>query len=172
MAVCAGLRRLRCAHAEEERTHDLDRVSVGVRYRGRTARRARVCLDLQRSLASRLAGRLDHAFAGHPLPALHPAAVELSKAAVVAGLQGNKDVVLKLYTVEVDPREKDVSKILAAFNKTMKTNISPADIKSSAVMKHMNSDLNIANALMVNSTPTMFFDDKLDKTKRKFEMVK
>jgi thiol:disulfide interchange protein DsbC len=107
-----------------------------------------------------------------PLPSLHPSAVELVKAAVAAEIQGEKDVVLKLYTVEVDPNEKDIKKILAAFNKTMKTNITPADLKSKAVMKHIKSDLNIANTLMVNGTPTMFFDDKLDKTKRKFEKVK
>lgn len=104
-----------------------------------------------------------------PLPSLHPAAVELVKAAVVAELQGKKDVVLKLYTVEVDSKEKDINKILAAFNKTMKTNITPEDLKSEAVLNHIKSDLDIANALMVNGTPTMFFDDKLDKTKRKFE---
>lgn len=107
-----------------------------------------------------------------PLPSLHPAAVELVKAAVVAEMQGKKDVVLNLYKVEVDAKEKDVNKILAAFNKTMKTNVSPADLKSKSVLEHINSDLEIANNLMVNGTPTMFFDDKLDKTKRKFEKVK
>lgn len=107
-----------------------------------------------------------------PLPSLHPAAVELVKAAVAAELQGKKDVVLKLYSIEIDPREKDISRILEAFNKTMKTNITPADINSKAVMNHINSDLNIANNLMVRGTPTMFFDDKLDKTKRKYEKVK
>lgn len=107
-----------------------------------------------------------------PLPSLHPAAVELVKAAVAAELQGKKDVVLKLYTVEVDSAEKDINKILAAFNKAMKTNITVADIKSKAVMDHINSDLEIANNLMVNGTPSMFFDDKLDKTKRKYEKAK
>ena len=107
-----------------------------------------------------------------PLPSLHPAAVELVKAAVAAELEGEKDVVLKLYTVEIDSKEKDVNKILAAFNKTMNTNIKPLDLKSKAVMNHINSDLKIANDLMVGGTPTMFFDDKLDKTKRKFEKAK
>ncbi len=107
-----------------------------------------------------------------PLPSLHPAAVELVKAAVAAELKGEKDVVLKLYTVEVDSREKDINKILAAFNKTMKTNITVADIKSKEVMDHIKSDLEIASNLMVGGTPTMFFDDKLDKTKRKFQKVK
>nr|WP_321268536.1 thioredoxin domain-containing protein [uncultured Sulfurimonas sp.] len=107
-----------------------------------------------------------------PLPALHPAAVELVKAAVAAELQGVKDVVLKLYTVEIDSNEKDINKILAVFNKTMKTDIKPSDLKSKEVMNHINSDLDIADTLMVGGTPTVFFDDKLDKTKRKFEKAK
>ena len=107
-----------------------------------------------------------------PLASLHPAAVDLVKAAVVAEMQGKKDVVLKLYTVDVKANEKDVNKILAAFNSVFKTKITPADLKSEAVMKHIKSDMNIASELMVNGTSTMFFDDKLDKSKRKFEKAK
>ena len=107
-----------------------------------------------------------------PLAQLHPAAVDLSKAAVAAELQGKKDVVLNLYKVKVDAREKDTKKILAAFNKTMKTDIKPEDLKAKAVLKHIVSDLDIAEAIMVNGTPTVFFDGKLDKTKRKYEKVK
>ncbi len=107
-----------------------------------------------------------------PLGSLHPAAVELVKAAVAAELQGKKDVVLNLYKVEVDSREKNIKKILVAFNKTMNTNITPSDLKSSAVMKHINNDLKLADTLMVGGTPTIFFDGKIDKSKRKFEKVK
>lgn len=104
-----------------------------------------------------------------PLPSLHPAAVDLVKAAVAAELQGKKDVILNLYKVKVDPREKDVEKILSAFNKTMRTNITPSDLESKTVLEYIKNDLEIAEALMVNGTPTLFFDDKLDKTKKKYE---
>lgn len=107
-----------------------------------------------------------------PLPSIHPAAVELSQAAIAAELQGQKNVVLNMYKVEIDPRERDVHKILKAFNKTMKTNIKPSDLKSQAVMKHFTSDMEIASDLMVGGTPTMFFDDKIDKSKRKYQKVK
>ena len=104
-----------------------------------------------------------------PLPSIHPAAIDLVKAATAAELKGHKDVVLNLYKVKVDAREKDVSKILKAFNKTMKTNIKESDLKSPQVMKHYKSDLKIAEDLMVGGTPTMFFDGELDKSKRKYE---
>ena len=107
-----------------------------------------------------------------PLPSIHPAAVELSQAAIAAELQGHENVVLNMYKVEIDPRERDVNKILKAFNKTMKTSIKVSDIRSQEVMKHFKNDLEVAEDVMVAGTPTMFFDDKIDKSKRKYQKVK
>jgi len=107
-----------------------------------------------------------------PLKSLHPAAVELTKAAIAAELKGYKDTVLKLYTVEVDARERDVSKILKAFNEKLGTDIKPSDLKSKAVLDHVKHDMQVADDVMVQGTPTMFFDGKVDKSKRKYMRVK
>jgi len=107
-----------------------------------------------------------------PLPSIHPAAVELTQAAAAAELKGVKDVVLKLYTVEVNSREKDVKKIVAAFNKVLGTKLTPADLKSSAVTRHLAHDAFVADEVMVGGTPTMFFDGKIDKTKKKYKTAK
>lgn len=108
-----------------------------------------------------------------PLPSLHPAAVELVKAAYVAEVQGKKDVVLNLYKVKLDnARERNVSKILKAFNNTFGTNVKISDINSAEVSKHYEDDLKIADSLMVQGTPTIFFDGKIDKSKKKYLKVK
>lgn len=107
-----------------------------------------------------------------PLERLHPAAVQLSQAAVAAELQGHKDVVLKLYKVEVNSKEKNVNKILKAFNKELGTNITPKDLTSKKVKDHMQNDIMVADYVMVKGTPTFFFDGKLDKSKKKFKKVK
>lgn len=107
-----------------------------------------------------------------PLPSIHPASIELSQAAIAAELSGYKNVLLNMYKVKVDPRERDVNKILAAFNKAMKTNLTPADISTPAVIERFKSDLSIADDLMVQGTPTFFFDGKIDKTKKKYLEVK
>ncbi len=107
-----------------------------------------------------------------PLPNLHPAAVELSQAAVAAELKGYKDVVLNMYKVKVNSREKDVEKILTAFNKVVKSDIKAEEIKTKEVLSHYKSDLAISEDLMVQGTPTMFFDGKIDKTKQKYKKVK
>jgi len=104
-----------------------------------------------------------------PLSSLHPAAVQLVKAASVLQMRGYKDVVLNLYKLEIDAREKDVNKILAAFNKTFKTELKAEDLTSEAVVQNYENDMKIADEVMVQGTPTMFFDGKLDKSKRKYE---
>lgn len=107
-----------------------------------------------------------------PLDALHPAAVELVKAAIALELQGRKDVVLNLYKVKVDPKEQSNEKILAEFNKVMNSNIRMADLLSKEVAEHLENDLKVADALMVNGTPTIFFDGVIDKTKYKYKEAK
>jgi protein-disulfide isomerase len=107
-----------------------------------------------------------------PLLRLHPASGVLVKAAAAAELQGVKDVVLRLYTVKINPREKDVNKILAAFNKVEGTHITVADLNSEAVKKQTENDINVARDLMVAGTPTVYLDGKIDKTKKKYLKVK
>jgi predicted DsbA family dithiol-disulfide isomerase len=107
-----------------------------------------------------------------PLDRIHPASVPLVKAAIAAELLGKKDVVLNLYKVKVNAREKNINTILNAFNKAMGTNIVPADLESRDVKNYIARDLQIANYLMIGGTPTVYFDDKIDDTKKKYTKVK
>lgn len=107
-----------------------------------------------------------------PLPRIHPASVPLVKAAVAAEHKGYKDVVLKLYNVQVDPREQDINKVMAAFNKAVGSTLVPQDLQTPAVAKQIQFDLEIANMLMVGGTPTLYLDDKIDRTKKKYQKIK
>jgi len=107
-----------------------------------------------------------------PLERLHPASVTLVKAAVAAELQGHKNVVEKLYKVEINPQERDEKKILKAFNKAEGTHITLQDLKNPAVAKQLKHDMEIANTVMVGGTPTLYLDGKVDKTKKKYLKVK
>ena len=107
-----------------------------------------------------------------PLERLHPASVHLVKAAVAAELQGRKNVVENLYRVHINPQERDVKKILEAFNKAEGTKLTPKDLNTPAVIKQVNRDLDIANAVMVGGTPTVYLDGKVDNTKKKYLKVK
>jgi protein-disulfide isomerase len=105
-----------------------------------------------------------------PLEAIHPASVALTQAAVIAEKKGVKDVVLKLYDVKINAREKDTKKILKAFNKKFHTQITESDLKRAK--NALKQDAKIANDVMVQGTPTIFFDGKLDKTKKLYKEAK
>ncbi|UCM99480.1 thioredoxin domain-containing protein [Sulfurimonas sp. SWIR-19] len=107
-----------------------------------------------------------------PLERIHPASVTLVKAAIAAELKGVKDVVLKLYNISINPREKNVKKILEAFNKAEGTNITPEDIQNPRVIKQFNHDRLVATDLMVGGTPTVYLDGSVDNTKKKYLKVK
>jgi protein-disulfide isomerase len=107
-----------------------------------------------------------------PLPTLHPAAVALTKAAIAAEHKGHEDVLADLYKVNVNARETDEQKIVDAFNATLGTKITVADIHTEAVEKAYKRDQNIAMQMMVNGTPTVFFDGKKDSDKMQYKQVK
>ncbi|MDP3265425.1 MAG: thioredoxin domain-containing protein [Sulfuricurvum sp.] len=108
----------------------------------------------------------------YPLPTLHPAAVTLTKAAIAAEQANMDNVVLRLYTVEINANEKDEGKILDAFNKTFKTKLGLADIRRPSVIKQFESDQKAAQNAMVAGTPTVFFDGKKDQSKIKYKEIK
>lgn len=107
-----------------------------------------------------------------PLEKIHPASVHIVKMATAAEMQGVKDVTLKMYDIQINPRENNVQKILEAFNKAVGTNLTEKDINTPAVLKHVNSDFDIANELMVAGTPTVYLDGKIDEKKKGYKTVK
>ncbi len=107
-----------------------------------------------------------------PLAGLHPAAVTLTKAAIAAEQNGTKDAVSKLYKVDVNANEKDEKKILGAFNKTFGTKIDSDDIRRPSVVKQFDFDQKVAQSMMVNGTPTVFFNGQKDSSKNKYKDVK
>lgn len=107
-----------------------------------------------------------------PLQSLHPASIPLVKAAIAAELKGTKEVTLKLYKVHIDPKEKSINMILNAFNKVMNTDIKPSDLNSPSVLKFYKEGLDLADELMVQGTPTIFIDGKLDRSKNAYKKVK
>ena len=117
-----------------------------------------------------------------PLPRIHPASVILVKAMIAAELKGYKPDIMKLYTLiqPDDPkkphyiayRERNVNKILKVFNEVMGTNLTPADLNSPEVQKRMKEDEQIANAMLVGGTPTVYFNDEYDRTKNRYKSAK
>jgi protein-disulfide isomerase len=107
-----------------------------------------------------------------PLERIHPASVALVRIAQAAQLQDVKDVVINMYSIKLNPAEKDIKKILAAFNKAVGSKIKLSDMKTKEVEEQVHFDAKVANDIMVAGTPTIYIDGKIDRTKNKYKKVK
>jgi len=106
-----------------------------------------------------------------PLPTLHPASVYIAQAAIAAELEGIKNVALRIYGMRIDPKERNVRKILEVFNRKLGTDLKISDIQTKEVQERYRRDLKIAEDVMVSGTPTVFFDGELDRSKRRYRRV-
>ncbi len=107
-----------------------------------------------------------------PLENLHPVSVEIVQAAIALELKGEKDVALKMYDIKVNPNEKSNDLVIGIFNKTMNSKITMVDLLDKDVNQRLKEDLEVADKLLVNGTPTMFVDGEIDRTKTKYKEVK
>ena len=107
-----------------------------------------------------------------PLSSLHPAAVPLVKAAFVAEQNGVANVVENLYKVTVDGREKNVQKVLNAFNTVQGTKVSLSDISNPSIEAKYKHTMDVAEEHLVNGTPSVFFDGKKDASKMQYAAAK
>ncbi len=110
-----------------------------------------------------------------PLIRIHSAAEPLSRMIDIAEQKGMKDMVLKVYEADWDeyfePNEKNVKKILAAFNKEFKTSITLKEINDTKIRKKIFEDINMGEEVMVQGTPTIFVNGKQDKSKVKYKTL-
>lgn len=107
-----------------------------------------------------------------PIVRIHPASAVIVRAAVVAEHKGVKDVCLKMYNIKVNPREKDVEKILKAFNSATGAHVTQKDILVPSVTAQIKHDDEIAKNVFVTGTPTIYVDGKIDKTRKLYEKIK
>jgi len=108
----------------------------------------------------------------YPILRIHPASAIIIRAAVVAENKGVKNVSAKMYDIKIDPREKDVAKILTAFNKVVGSNVTQMELQTKEVSAHIAHDQEIAKNVFVNGTPTIYLDDKIDKTRKLYKTIK
>ena len=99
---------------------------------------------------------------------IHPAAPTLVKAMILAEEKGDKEIVAKVYKEFFDIKESDEKVVLDIFNKALNKNFTVEQINQAHILKQLNDDQDLATNLMVNGTPTIYFDGKKDDTKRSY----
>ena len=98
-----------------------------------------------------------------PLLRIHPVSDVLTRVMHVAQHEGKMDVVEKIYSLKIDPRETDMTKILAAVKSHTGYSVTAAQVDAKEVKAAMQADEMAASKMMVSGTPTIYVDSKWDK---------
>ncbi len=106
-----------------------------------------------------------------PLLRIHPVSDVLTRVMHVAQHEGKVDMVEKIYSLEIDPRETNVTKILAAVKKHANYDVTPAQIDAQKVKAAIKADADAAGRMMVSGTPTVYIDGQWDKMRNGYEKL-
>ena len=98
-----------------------------------------------------------------PLLRIHPVSDVLTRVMHVAQHEGKMDVVEKIYSLKINPRETDMTKILAAVKSHTGYSVTAAQVDAKEVKAAMHADELAASKMMVSGTPTIYVDGKWDK---------
>jgi protein-disulfide isomerase len=104
-----------------------------------------------------------------PLLKIHPASDTTTKVMHLLHKEGDIENVKKLYHLLIDPREKNVSKILKAIKDKTGKSFSKSDISSASIKNAMAFDKAMKKRLMVTGTPTIFIDGVWDPTRLRYK---
>ena len=81
----------------------------------------------------------------------------------VAQNEGKTDVVEKMYSLKIDPRETNMKKVLSAVKKHTGFAVTAAQVDAKSVKSAIEADGLAASRLMVSGTPTVYIDGEWDK---------
>ena len=98
-----------------------------------------------------------------PLLRIHPVSGILTKVMHIAQEQGKLDVVEKMYSLKIDPRETNMKKVLAAVKKHTGFAVTAAQVNDKKVSAALKADEDAAGKMMVSGTPTVYIDGEWDK---------
>jgi hypothetical protein len=98
-----------------------------------------------------------------PLLRIHPVSDVITRIMHVAQHEGKADVVEKLYSLKIEARETNTTKIIEAVKKHSGYTVTAAQIDKKEVKDALKADETAAGKMMVNGTPTIYIDGEWDK---------
>ncbi|MEA1879359.1 MAG: thioredoxin domain-containing protein [Campylobacterota bacterium] len=100
-----------------------------------------------------------------PLLRIHPVSDVLTRVMHVAQHEGKMDVLAKIYSLKIDAKETDITKILSAVQDHAGYSVSATKVDAQEVKDALKSDTEVAGRMMVSGTPTIYIDGKWDKSR-------
>jgi len=98
-----------------------------------------------------------------PLLRIHPVSDILTRIMHVAQHEGKMDVLEKIYSLKIDPKETNMTKILAAVKSHAGYSVTAAQVNQKSVIDALKKDADDAGKMMVSGTPTIYIDGEWDK---------
>jgi len=98
-----------------------------------------------------------------PLLRIHPVSGILTRVMHLAQEDGKKDVIEKIYSLKINPRETNTTKVLSAVQTHTGYSVSASDIDKKEVQEAIKADADAAGRMMVAGTPTVYIDGKWDE---------
>ena len=98
-----------------------------------------------------------------PLLRIHPVSDVLTRVMHVAQHEGKTDVVEKLYSLKINPRETNMTKILSAVQSHAGYSVSATKVDAKETKEAIKADELSAGKMMVSGTPTIYIDGEWDK---------
>ena len=106
-----------------------------------------------------------------PLLRIHPVSDVLTRVMHVAQHEGKMDVVEKIYSLKINPRETDMTKILAAVKSHAGYSVTAKQVDAKEVKEAMKADEIAAGKMMVSGTPTVYIDGEWDKMRNGYKKL-
>lgn len=100
-----------------------------------------------------------------PLLRIHPASDVVTRVMHIAQHEGKADVVEKLYSLKIDAKETDTTKILSAIKAHTGYSITAVQVDKQKVKDALKADEAAAGKMMVAGTPTIYIDGEWDKNR-------
>ncbi len=104
-----------------------------------------------------------------PLLRIHPVSDIITRAMLVEQNKGNNAKAMEFYSLKVNPREVNATKVLAMINKKYNVNITEKEINTEEISKEIRFDKEMATKSMVSGTPTVYVDGKWDPSRNKYK---
>lgn len=106
-----------------------------------------------------------------PLLRIHPVSDIITRAMLVEQHRGNAAKAMDFYSLKVNPREVNATKVLGMINKKYNVSITEKDINTEEISKEVIADKNMATKSMVSGTPTVYIDGKWDPSRDKYKKL-
>lgn len=106
-----------------------------------------------------------------PLVRIHPVSDVLTRVMHVAQSEGKMDVLEKIYTLKINPRETNMTKILSAVQDHTGYSVTAAKVDAQEVKDALKADTDAAGRMMVSGTPTIYIDGKWDQSRTGYKAL-